>query len=65
MDIKLKKQVIEIFKVLKEKNADCEASDLAMELNIDYIVLMSAINDLMDVNLGSFREDEIFQLSQH
>jgi len=63
MGIKLKKQVIEIFKVLKEKNADCEASDLAMELNIDYIVLMSTINDLIDVNLGDFKEDEIFQLS--
>ncbi len=63
MDIKLKKQVIEIFKVLKEKQADCKASDLAKELNIDYIVLMSSINDLMDVNLGRFKEDEIFQLS--
>ena len=63
MAIKLKKQTIEIFKALKEKNADCEASDLANELNIDYIVLMAAINDLIDVNLGSFKEDEIVQLS--
>ncbi|MFX1442242.1 MAG: hypothetical protein ACFFHV_02410, partial [Promethearchaeota archaeon] len=63
MGIKLKKQVIEILNILKEKNADCEASELAKELNIDYIILMSAINDLIDVNLGSFKEDEIFQIS--
>jgi len=63
MVIKLKKQTIEILKVLKEKNADCEASDLANELNIDYIVLMAAINDLIDENLGTFKEDEVFQLS--
>ncbi len=63
MVIKLKKKVIEIFNVLKEKNADYEASELTKELSIDYIVLMSAINDLIDVNLGKFEEDEIFQLS--
>ena len=63
MKIKLKKQVIEILKVLKEKKSECIASDLANELDIDYIVLMSAVNDLIDVNLGGFKEKEIFQIS--
>ncbi len=63
MKIKLKKQVIEILKVLKEKKSECIASELANELDIDYIVLMSAVNDLIDVNLGGFKEKEIFQIS--
>ena len=63
MKIKLKKQVIEILKVLKEKESECIASELANELDIDYIVLMSAVNDLIDVNLGGFKEKEIFQIS--
>jgi phenylalanyl-tRNA synthetase alpha chain len=63
MKIKLKKQVIDILKVLKAKKSECIASDLANELDIDYIVLMSAVNDLIDVNLGGFKEKEIFQIS--
>ena len=63
MTIKLKKQVIDILKVLKEKESECIASELADELNIDYIVLMSAINDLIDQNLGNFKEVEINQIS--
>ncbi|TFG24511.1 MAG: hypothetical protein EU532_12500, partial [Promethearchaeota archaeon] len=63
MGIKLRKQVIDILKVLKEKEGDCIASDLANELEIDYIVLMSAINDLMDVKLGNFKEHDIYQIS--
>jgi phenylalanyl-tRNA synthetase alpha chain len=63
MGIKLRKQVIDILKVLKEKDADCIASDLADELGIDYIVLMSAINDLIDVDLGNFKEQDIFQIA--
>ena len=63
MTIKLKKQVIEILTVIKKKKTEQLASTLAKELNIDYIVLMSAINDLIDHDLGEFREEEINQIS--
>ena len=63
MTIKLKKQVIEILTVLKKKKTEQLASTLAKELNIDYIVLMAAINDLIDYDLGGFREKEIYQIS--
>ncbi|GAG66673.1 unnamed protein product, partial [marine sediment metagenome] len=54
MTIKLKKQVIDNLKILKEKKSECEASALVDELSIDYIVLMSAVNDLIDQRLGGF-----------
>jgi len=63
MTIRLKKQVINILKILKEKDSDVIASRLAEELKIDYIVLMSAVNDLIDYELGGFKEEEIFQIS--
>ena len=63
MAIKLKKQVIEILKILKEKKEKVIAEDLAQELNIDYIVLMSAVNDLIEYNLGGFKEKEINKIS--
>ncbi|MCK4687785.1 MAG: hypothetical protein KAT66_06630, partial [Candidatus Lokiarchaeota archaeon] len=63
MSIELKKQVIDILKILQEKDIEIEASKLADELNVDYIVLMSAINDLIDNNLGGFREEEMYQVS--
>ena len=63
MTIKLKKQVIEILKVLKSKSTELMAIELAKELNVDYIVLMAAINDLIDQNLGGFREEELNQIS--
>jgi len=63
MTIKLKKQVIDILKVLKKKNSDVVAAELAKELTIDYIVLMSAINDLIEYDLGGFNEEEIYQIS--
>ena len=59
MTIKLKKQVIEILKVLKKKPSEILAKDLAKELKTDYIVLMSAINDLIEYDLGGFKEEEI------
>jgi len=62
MTIKLKKQVIEILEVLKKKNTELLASELADELNIDYIVLMAAINDLIEENLGGFREEDVNQI---
>ncbi len=62
MTIKLKKQVIEILEVLKKKNMELLASELANELNIDYIVLMAAINDLIEKNLGGFREEDVNQI---
>jgi len=61
--IKLKKQVKDILKVLQEKKDNCIASELANELNIDYIVLMSAVNDLIAHELGGFKEREIHQVS--
>ena len=63
MKIKLRKQVIDILKVLKEKKIEYIASELAKELDIDYIVLMSAINDLKEKDLGGFKEKEVFQIS--
>ena len=48
MTIKLKKQVIEILSILKKKKTEQIASLLANELNIDYIVLMAAVNDLIE-----------------
>ena len=63
MTIKLKKQVIDILKILKQKKSECIASDLAIELGIDYIVLMSAVNNLKDYDLGNFKEVEINHIS--
>ncbi|MFX1489830.1 MAG: phenylalanine--tRNA ligase subunit alpha [Promethearchaeota archaeon] len=63
MTIKLKKQVIDILKVLKKKQSDLDAADLAKDMKIDYIVLMSAINDLIEYGLAAFREEEIYQVS--
>ncbi|MFX1593219.1 MAG: phenylalanine--tRNA ligase subunit alpha [Promethearchaeota archaeon] len=63
MSIRLKKQTIKIFKELKKRPAKLRAKDLAKELKIDYIVLMSAINDLIENDLGGFDEEEINQIS--
>jgi len=63
MTLKLKKQVIEILTVLKKKKTEQLASSFAKELSVDYIVLMAAINDLADHDLGGFREEEINQIS--
>ncbi|MFX1378948.1 MAG: phenylalanine--tRNA ligase subunit alpha [Promethearchaeota archaeon] len=62
MAIKLKKQTIEIFKVLKKKASIVLANDLARELNIDYIILMSAVNDLIEFGLGGFKEENVDQV---
>ena len=63
MTIKLKKQVIEILEILKKKNTELLASELVNDLNIDYIVLMAAINDLIEESLGGFREEDVNQVS--
>jgi len=63
MVIKLRRQTIDILKILKEKKLECEASDLANELGIDYIVLMSAINELKAQKLADFKENEVFLIS--
>ncbi|NVM36726.1 MAG: phenylalanine--tRNA ligase subunit alpha [Candidatus Lokiarchaeota archaeon] len=63
MTIRLKKEVIDILKALKKKSSEVLATDLAKELKIDYIVLMSAINDLIEYNLGGFKEKEVYQIS--
>ncbi len=62
MSVKLKKQTIEILKVLKKKPNEVLANDLARELKIDYIVLMSTINDLIEYDLGGFKEKEVDQV---
>jgi len=63
MTIKLKKQVIEILEILRKKNTELLASELVNDLNIDYIVLMAAINDLIEESLGGFREEDVNQVS--
>ncbi|MFX1239711.1 MAG: phenylalanine--tRNA ligase subunit alpha [Promethearchaeota archaeon] len=63
MTIKLRRQAIEILKELKKRSGVALAKDLASELKIDYIVLMSAINDLIEHDLGGFEEEEIYQIS--
>ncbi len=63
MPISLRKQTIDVLKALKEKNSDVVASELANELDLTYIVVMSAVNDLIDVKLGGFKEEEIDQIS--
>ncbi|MEJ2276653.1 MAG: phenylalanine--tRNA ligase subunit alpha [Candidatus Lokiarchaeota archaeon] len=59
MTIQLKQNVIEILKILKRKKKKVIASNFASELNLDYIVLMSAINDLKDYKLADFKEEEV------
>ena len=59
MSLRLKKEVIDIYKELKKKKSEVYASDLADELKIDYIVLMSAVNDLKDNGLADFKEEEV------
>ncbi|UCC18608.1 MAG: phenylalanine--tRNA ligase subunit alpha [Promethearchaeota archaeon] len=63
MTVKLKKQTIEILKQLKKSPAKVLEKDLAKELKIDYIVLMSAVNELIEYDLGAFDEEEIYQIS--
>ena len=63
MIIKLKKQTIEILKLLKKKRSNVIAAKIAEEMGIDYIVLMAAVNDLIEHNLGGFKEEDIFQIS--
>ncbi|MFX1425217.1 MAG: phenylalanine--tRNA ligase subunit alpha [Promethearchaeota archaeon] len=63
MTIKLKKQTIEVLKLLKKKRSNVVASEIAEEMEIDYIVLMSAINELIEHKLGGFKEEELYQVS--
>ena len=63
MIVKLKKQTLEVLKLLKKKQSNVNATDIAEEMNIDYIVLMSAVNELIDHNLGGFKEEELYQIS--
>lgn len=62
MTIKLRKKTIEILEVIKKKRSSISASNLAKEMELDYIVLMSAINELTDYKLGGFKEEEIYQI---
>ena len=63
MIIKLRKQTIEILEVMKNKRSNALATALTKEMKIEYIVLMSAVNELMDVKLGGFEEKEIHQIT--
>jgi phenylalanyl-tRNA synthetase alpha chain len=64
MTLKLQKRTIDLLKRLKDADKDSfVASHLANELDIDYIVLMSAVNELKEENLGGFKEKEINQVS--
>ena len=63
MTYRLKKQVIDILRVLRKKDSEVLATDLVKEMKIDYIVLMSAINDLIEYDLGGFRENDLYKIS--
>ena len=63
MTFRLKKQVIDILRVLQKKDSEVLARDLIKEMNIDYIVLMSAVNDLIAFDLGGFKEADLNQVS--
>ena len=63
MIVKLKKQTLEVLKLLKKKQSNVNATDIAEEMNIDYIVLMSAVNELIEHNLGGFKEEELYNIS--
>jgi len=63
MTIKLRKQTINVLNLLKKKQSNVIANDIAEEMNIDYIVLMSAVNELIEHNLGGFKEEELHQIS--
>ncbi|TXT62549.1 MAG: Phenylalanine--tRNA ligase alpha subunit [Promethearchaeota archaeon] len=64
MTIKLEKQTIEVFKALKKETSDeVLATEFSEKLGLDYIVLMSAINELKKHDLADFEEQEIFQIS--
>ena len=63
MTIKLRKQTINILKVIKNKRSNVVATNLEKEMELDYIVLMSAVNELIDNKLGGFEEVEIYQIS--
>ena len=56
MTIKLRKQTIEILDVIKNKRSNVVATNLANEMKLDYIVLMSAVNEFIDNKLGGFEE---------
>ena len=63
MKIKLRKQTIEILEVIRNKGSNIVATNLVKEMKLDYIVLMSAVNELIDNKLGGFEEEEIYQIS--
>jgi len=63
MTFRLKKQVIDILGVLQKKDSEVLARDLVKELKINYIVLMSAVNDLIAFDLGGFKEVDLNQIS--
>ncbi len=63
MTIKLRKQTIEILDVIKNKQSNVITTNLAKEMELDYIVLMSAVNELIANKLGGFEEVEINQIS--
>ena len=63
MIVKLKKQTLEVLKLLKKKQSNVNATDIAEEMNIDYIVLMSAVNELIEHNLGGFKVEVLYNIS--
>lgn len=63
MTFRLKKQVIDILRVLQNKDSEILARELIKELKINYIVLMSAVNDLIAYDLGGFKEVDLNQIS--
>ncbi len=63
MTLHLTKATKDILEYLLSTKKESNASELANELDIDYIVLMSAVNELKDHKLADFKENEVSQIS--
>lgn len=63
MTFRLKKQVIDILRVLYKKESEIFARDLKKERKIDYNVFISVVNYLITYDLGGFKEVDLNQIS--
>lgn len=62
MTISLKPFTIQILQALKDQDG-IEASSLASQLGQDYVVIMGAINELAENDLGYFEEEQATELA--
>nr|MDO8119440.1 hypothetical protein [Candidatus Sigynarchaeota archaeon] len=61
MSVSLQPTTIDVLKALQQQDG-VEANVLAKQLNLDYIVVMAAINELASLGLGAFKEEEATEL---